>query len=73
MCCLVVGESQKEASVGDVALASWNPMSVEVGGCSWRGGRSKLYGYGSPLRMKVISLEGGIIDSARRLKNNSVE
>jgi len=48
----------EEGSVGDIALASWNPTSVEVGCCPWGGRLSKLYGYGSPLRMKVISLKG---------------
>jgi len=48
----------EEGSVGDIALASWNPTLVEVGCCPWGGRRSKLYGYGSPLRMKVINLKG---------------
>ena len=30
-----------------------------------RGGWPKLYGYGSPLRMKLISLEGERVDSVR--------
>lgn len=55
LCC---ERDAEEASTGDVALASWGPTSVDVECCSRGGGRSKLYGYGSPLRMKDINLEG---------------
>jgi hypothetical protein len=45
-----------------VAIASgemypeWGFTSVRAGCCAGGGGRPRLYGYGSPLRMKVISL-----------------
>ena len=65
LCC---GRVAEEAPTGDVALGSWVPTSVEVRCCMRGGGRSKLYGHGSPLRMKVIGLEGEKVDSAPRSK-----
>ena len=41
LCC---GRVAEVASTGDVALASWNPPSVEVGCCTQGGSRSKMYG-----------------------------
>ena len=50
----------EKTSVGEVALASWGFMSVKAGCCAGGGGRSRLYGYGSPLRMHDISLAKSI-------------
>ena len=64
-------EKKKSSNHHHVALASWDPTSVEVGCCTTQGGgRSEVYRYGSPLRMKVISLEAEKVDSAERLKNS---
>lgn len=49
------------------------PMSVEVRSCMRGGGRSKFYGYGPHSRIKVISLEGENVDSARRVEKQSAE
>ena len=65
--CFVVGVVE-EAPTGDVALGWWDSTSVEVGCCMRGGGRSRLYGHGSPVRMKVIGLEGEKVDSAPRSK-----
>ena len=50
-----MGFEKKSSNHHHVALASWDPTSVEVGCCTTQGGgRSEVYRYGSPLRMKVI-------------------
>jgi len=45
-------------STGEGALASWTLTSVEAGAerSMGGGGRLRLYGYGSPLRIKVVNL-----------------
>ena len=46
----------EETLVGEVAHVSWGFPPVKAGGGGW----SRLYGYGTPLRMQDISLAKSI-------------
>lgn len=65
----VLGVAEGEFA-GNAALASWNSMSVKVRRRTRGGGHPKLYGYGPPLRMEVISPEWEKVDSVQKLKNS---